>query len=131
HRFKPHFVGKGFLTWQDRGALQVALYHNDDCFITGQLLDLAFQGFQSRKITRLFTPVSADKLIPSVLLEPDSRRGHYAISLDTLNKLFHIFIHSAFKRMVWELVNLRSGDFPYLAQGSLCTTFVCFTYVVV
>ena len=90
---KPHFVGKGFLTRQDRGALQVTLYHNDDCFITGQLFNLTFQRFKPRKLASLFSSVSAYKLIPSVLFKPNGSRGHYAVSLNALDKLLHILVH--------------------------------------
>ena len=81
----------------------------------GQLLNLTFQRFKTCKLTSLFPPVTADKLVPSVLFLPNCRRGHYAAPTDTFHKLLHILIHQNLEWVVWELVNLGNGYFPYPA----------------
>ena len=64
---RVYAIRKRFLTRQNNRALEITFHHNNNGFITGKLFDLAFQRFKSCKFTSLFSPVTTDKLIPSVL----------------------------------------------------------------
>ena len=50
-----------------REQLEITFHHHNNGFVTGKLFNLVFQRFKPRKFTSLFSPVTADKLIPSVL----------------------------------------------------------------
>lgn len=103
----------------------------NNSFITCQLFNLAFECFKSCKLTDLFTSVTANKLISSILFELHGDSGHYTVSLNALGMLLHILVNKYLKRMVWKLVNFHNGNIPDFAQLCFFTTFICLEKVIV
>ena len=108
-------IRKGFLTQQDSSPLEIALNHDNNRFVTGQLLDLAFERFKPCKLASLFPPMTADKLIPPILFLADCGRGVLCRSALRCPQAAPYPRPLRLERAVWKLVNLRNGDFPYFA----------------
>ena len=47
-----------FLTRQNGRALEIAFHHDNNRFVTGQILNLTFERFKPCKLTSLFPPVT-------------------------------------------------------------------------
>ena len=117
-------VGKSPLVGEQAFPLQVAVHHNDGGGIIVQVSDNDRHGFFLSQLTGPVSPVTGYQLIAALRVRAGNRRNQNTVLPHTVGGLHHGLVILDFEWVVLERMQLRKGDFLYLLQLGILTTFL-------
>ena len=91
--------------------MQIAVHHEDHCFIPVHLTNKGRDRFDPCLLASVHAPVSADDLIPeAVLLRANHNRIHDSVFLDALNTYYTTVVEK------YDIINYKDDTRYYLEQ---------------
>ena len=115
HGVQLHFVGKRLFRGQNALTLEIAVHHDNDGFIVGQLPDDAGHRGQFRQLRRKLAAVAGHHLITAVRHGPHQHGRENTALPDALHHLLHFLVHPHLKRVVWKVADFSDGQVGHIA----------------
>ena len=94
-------------------SLDIGIHHVDDGLVVINIPHLHFDFVQPCKLRCMKAPVSRDDFIATLGTGANGQVGKYAIFLDAVHQLLHIFIVSHLERVIDERMQFRKRYFRY------------------
>ena len=94
-------------------SLDIGIYHVDDGLVVINIPHLHFDFVQPCKLRCMEAPVPGNDFIATLGTGANGQVGKYAIFLDAVHQLLHIFIVSHLERVIDERMQFRKRYFRY------------------